>query len=114
MVVKPTRAKGGRLGRVAVYEFRDRADSLPTSSTETGSESYDQSGQRLCSTEVDDLEDVSARSLPTYTLKASCLSSSAAASPATSTLDVRRLVSLASRSQDWAGWQVVSSLVRVA
>lgn len=30
------------------------------------------------------------------------------------TFDVERLVSLASRSQDWAGWQCVASLVRVA
>lgn len=80
MVVRPTRAKDGRAGRVAVYEFREPAESLPGSCDKVGSENYDQSGQRLCSAEVDDQEPDSCSSLPTSTHKPSSLSTSAAAS----------------------------------
>jgi len=48
------------------------------------------------------------------TTSAPCPSPSAGITNISLTLDVHRLVSLASRSQAWVGWQAVASLVRVA
>lgn len=73
MVVKPARAKGGREPRMAIYEFRDPSVSLPLASTERGSDSWGEKGQRSCSAAVRALEAWQARTLPTSTHKPSCL-----------------------------------------
>jgi hypothetical protein len=117
MVVKPARAKNGKAGRMAVYEFRrGLAETLPQSPHEVGSENYDQSGQRSCSARIASREGDSCSTLPTSTLEASFLFTSAAANDgdpelSVAVFDTQELISLASRSGDWAGWQVVASLI---
>lgn len=73
LVVKPNRPKPGGTARMAVYEFRDPTQPLPSSSTETGSGSCVQKGQRSCSAAVGALEAWQARPVPTSTHKPSCL-----------------------------------------
>ncbi|MCA0332271.1 MAG: hypothetical protein LCI03_20595 [Actinobacteria bacterium] len=79
MVVKPARPKKGRDGRVALYEFR-----CPDSRTNDGSDTCGESWHRSCSEADDDQETQRARTLPSFTLKPSCLSVGATSSDASS------------------------------
>lgn len=74
MVVKPNRPKkGAGKPRLAIYEFRDPTQPMTGSSTEAGSGSCDEKGQRSCSAAVTALDAWRARPLPTSTHKPSRL-----------------------------------------